>query len=220
MIAIDKPAGWMLAPDSWQHTGRNLQVALVSSMRAGAFWARARGLKFLRFIHRLDSDTSGILLLAKSSGALSALGRLFEGRAVQKVYWAVVEGVPGRCEWSCHLKLGAEPDQKGRVRVDATHGKSADTRFRVLQPGLGQALVEACPLTGRTHQIRLHLAAGGHPVLGDPLYGTGGADRQKILALRAVEVGYRDPFTRRHVQIRAPVDEFVRRYGFDARGVI
>ena len=94
VLAIDKPAGWMLVPFSWQKTSRNLQAALTSSIGAGDFWARSRGLKYLRFVHRLDADTSGVLLLAKSPGAVNSLGALFEGRRMEKVYLAVVRGAP------------------------------------------------------------------------------------------------------------------------------
>src|SRR5438876_93531 len=78
VIAIDKPRGWMLVPFSWQKTGRNLQAALISSIATGDFWARSRGLRFLRFVHRLDAETTGILLLAKSQGAVETYGELFE----------------------------------------------------------------------------------------------------------------------------------------------
>jgi 23S rRNA-/tRNA-specific pseudouridylate synthase len=78
VLAIDKPPGWMLVPFSWQKTSRNLQAALVSSIAAGDFWARSRNLKFLRFVHRLDADTTGILLFARSQGALRAYGDLFK----------------------------------------------------------------------------------------------------------------------------------------------
>jgi 23S rRNA pseudouridine1911/1915/1917 synthase len=80
VLAIDKPAGWMLVPFSWQKTGRNLQAALASSIAAGDFWARSRNLRFLRFVHRLDAETSGILLLAKSPGAVRSFGEMFEGQ--------------------------------------------------------------------------------------------------------------------------------------------
>src|SRR5213593_2394252 len=74
ILAIDKPAGWMLVPVSWQKTKRNLQAALLSSIAAGHFWARSRNIKFFRHVHRLDAETSGILLFAKSMGALDAFG--------------------------------------------------------------------------------------------------------------------------------------------------
>src|SRR5215831_4719315 len=92
IMAIDKPRGWMLVPFSWQRTNRNLQAALTSSIAAGDFWARSRGLRFLRFVHRLDAETTGILLLGKSQGAVESYGELFEGRNIEKVYLAVVQG--------------------------------------------------------------------------------------------------------------------------------
>ncbi|HEY1788286.1 MAG TPA: pseudouridine synthase, partial [Verrucomicrobiae bacterium] len=77
VIAVDKPRGWMLVPHSWQRTDRNLQAAITSSIAAGDFWARSRNLKFLRHIHRLDADTSGILLFGKSPGAVETFSDLF-----------------------------------------------------------------------------------------------------------------------------------------------
>jgi 23S rRNA-/tRNA-specific pseudouridylate synthase len=101
------------------------------------------------------------------------------------------------------------------MKADARHGKDAETHFRVLQSGAGTALVEARPLTGRTHQIRLHLAEAGHPIVGDELYGSAGKRPDEALGLRAVKLNYRDPFTRREVRIQAPTGWFVREYGFD-----
>ena len=155
VLAIDKPRGWMLVPYSWQKTSRNLQAALVSSIAAGHFWARSRGIKFLRHVHRLDADTTGTLLLAKSRGALDSLRELFETRRMSKTYFAVVHGEPKQREWTCRLKLAPDPQCIGRVRVDARAGKYSETHFKVLATRAGLALVEARPVTGRTHQIRV-----------------------------------------------------------------
>ena len=100
VIAIDKPRGWMLLPVSWQNTGRNLQAAINSSIAARDFWARSRGIKFLRYVHRLDGDTSGILLFARSPGAVQTYSDLFESRRMEKTYLAVVDGKPGETEWT------------------------------------------------------------------------------------------------------------------------
>jgi 23S rRNA pseudouridine1911/1915/1917 synthase len=224
VIAIDKPRDWMLVPFSWQKTNRNLQAALTSSIAARDFWARSRGLRFLRFVHRLDADTTGILLLAKSQGAVASYGALFESREMEKVYLAVVSNVPKQTEWTCRLKIGQDAKEHGRMRVDARHGKEAETHFRVLQARQDVALVETRPLTGRTHQIRVHLAASGNPVVGDELYGKSEhaptAQRRRMpanqnLGLRAIALVYFDPFTRRRVEIRAPIEAFVREYGFE-----
>jgi len=215
VLAVDKPRGWMLVPFSWQHTGRNLQAALASSIAARDFWARSRNLKYLRFVHRLDADTSGILLLAKSPGAVDTFGGLFESRRMEKVYLAVVYGAPRADEWTCRLKLAPDPNEVGRMTADARHGKDAETHFRLLQRTGETALVEAHPVTGRTHQIRVHLAESGHPVVGDRLYGPQRGKPKRELGLRAVRLSYLDPFVRRRVEIRAPMDDFVREYGFD-----
>ncbi len=224
-LAIDKPAGWLLTPTHWQHTRRNLQAAVESSIAAGDFWARSRGLEFLRFVHRLDAETSGVLLLAKSAGAVKAYSALFESRDVEKVYLAVVRGVPRDARWTSRLKLAPELGHSGRMKVDERSGKTAETRFCVLQtadlPGIGTcSLVEAKPLTGRTHQIRVHLSAVGHPILGDELYRspakTVNPTRRTAfpLALRAVALGYADPFTGKRLLVAAPTDAFLLAFGF------
>lgn len=233
VLAIDKPRGWMLVPYSWQRTNRNLQAALVSSISARDFWARSRGLKFLRYVHRLDAETTGILLFAKSQGAVESYGDLFESRRMEKTYIAVVAGTPKQNEWTCRLKLGPDAKRIGRQRVDNRNGKEAETHFKVLatigsrrreeadsskgaiNPASPAAtsLVEAHPLTGRTHQIRVHLAESGTPCVGDELYGR--PERGVELGLRAVRLAYQDPFTRGRIEIRAPLDAFCREYGFD-----
>jgi len=240
VLAIDKPRGWMLVPHSWQKTNWNLQAAIVSSIGAGDFWARSRNLKFLKFVHRLDAETTGILLFAKSQGAVDTISDLFETRRMEKVYLAVVEGTPRHEEWTCRLKLGPAPGQIGRMQVDKRDGKEAETHFRVLARNCSRrreeadasqasrssvrlltsaatALVEARPLTGRTHQIRIHLAESGCPCVGDDVYGRG-RDGFK-LGLRAARLAYPDPFTRRRVEIRASCEEFCREYGFDISNI-
>ena len=171
VIAVDKPRGWMLLPVSWQNTGRNLQAAINSSITARDFWARSRGIRFLRYVHRLDA------------------------------------------EWTCRLKLAPDPRRVGRMKVDAREGKEAETQFRVLQKKEKLTLVEARPFTGRTHQIRVHLAESGCPVISDEIYGR--EDDRLELGLRAVRLAYADPFTRRRVDIQAPKENFLKEYGFD-----
>lgn len=220
IIAIDKPATWMLVPFSWQSTGRNLQAAITSSIAADDFWAKSRNLNFLRFVHRLDADTTGILLLAKSMGAVDSYGELFGSRQMEKTYLAVVDGIPKQKEWTCELKLGQVPGEPGRMQVDSKQGKDAETHFKVLEQREGRTLVEAHPHTGRTHQIRVHLASAGTPVAGDKLYGKerGPSAMRRAqtfpLALRAVTLSFKDPFTRRPVRIQAPTEDFLQAFGF------
>ncbi|MCS7090994.1 MAG: RNA pseudouridine synthase [Verrucomicrobiota bacterium] len=217
VLAVDKPTGWLLVPVHWRRTARNLQAALESSLRAGDWWARSRGLKFLRYVHRLDGETSGVLLLVKNPGALGPFTSLFESGKVEKVYLAVVYGAVRLREWTCRLRLAPDPTQKGRMRVDRRHGKVSETWFRRIAVGDDCSLVECRPLTGRTHQLRVHLAASGYPVVGDELYGPkwAGDPERRRLALRAVRLAYTDPFTERPVTITAPWADFLAQHGFE-----
>lgn len=233
VLALDKPAGWLMVPTSWEKTARNLQLALESSINAGDFWAKSRNIKFLRFVHRLDADTSGVVLFVRSPGAMRAFSELFESRAVEKFYFAVIAGMTANPEWTCTLRLAPLPEQKGKMQAlspSARHTppetKDAETHFRVVKSNSDRTLLLASPTTGRTHQIRVHLAAEGHPVLGDALYGTQSpvlrpnvAPQSPGLALRAIALAYRDPFTRRIIRIEAPFRDFVRTHGFTVDGV-
>jgi RluA family pseudouridine synthase len=225
VMAIDKPEGWLLAPDTWDHTGRNLQLAIESSMNARDFWAQSRNLKFLRYIHRLDADTTGLLLMAKSTGAVRAFSELFETQQVSKSYLAVVRGAPKQPSWTCQLPLGPHPFREGLMVVDEREGKEAETKFTVVQAGANFSLVLAEPRTGRTHQIRVHLAEAGHPVLNDRLYSGEGSpaarEQRDPMALRAFRLSYIDPFRRVPARIEAPSGEFLKRFGFaGAQGLL
>jgi RluA family pseudouridine synthase len=224
VIAVDKPAGWMLVPFNWQRTSWNLQAAITSAIRSGYFWARSRNLKFLQNIHRIDAETTGILLFGKSPGAVETFSDLFEARRMEKRYLAVVKGTPKQPEWVCEARLGAAPERIGRVIVDPVEGKEAITCFRLLETRGRQSLVEAAPVTGRTHQIRVHLLHCGHPIVGDELYGGPAARVKRVAArqgeefpmgLRAVRLRYRDPFRRQPVEITAPTRAFLSAFGFE-----
>ncbi|MDB6130079.1 MAG: RluA family pseudouridine synthase [Verrucomicrobiales bacterium] len=212
VLAIDKPIGWMLAPDDWVNTSRNLQLALESSLGNRDFWAQSRNINFMRYIHRLDADTSGVLLLARSAGALTVLSALFETREVEKRYLLVVEGVPKSQAWECNEPLAPDPKVRGRMIVSTKIGKPSVTRFRVLESKPGRSLIEAYPLTGRTHQIRMHMLASGFPILGDGLYGI--PKEKNAMSLRAVFLAYQDPFQKKKIFITAGTEEFITQHGF------
>ena len=127
-----------------------------------------------RLVHRLDKDTSGVLLIARTPGSAAAFSRHFSGRSARKIYWALVIGVPAVEDGLIELALGKQPGSGGeKMMVDESeHGQSARTRYRVIdRAGNRAAWVELQPMTGRTHQLRVHMAAIGHPIVGDGKYG-------------------------------------------------
>ena len=127
-----------------------------------------------RLVHRLDKDTSGVLLIARSPGSAAFFSKHFSGRSARKVYWALVIGVPDIEDGLIELPLGKQPGSGGeKMMVDESgEGQSARTRYRVIdRAGNRAAWVELQPMTGRTHQLRVHMAAIGHPIVGDGKYG-------------------------------------------------
>jgi 23S rRNA pseudouridine955/2504/2580 synthase len=127
-----------------------------------------------RLVHRLDKDTSGVLLIARTPGSAAYFSKHFSGRSARKIYWALVVGVPDIDDGLIELPLGKQPGTGGeKMMVDKSgEGQSARTRYRVLdRAGNSAAWVELQPLTGRTHQLRVHMAAIGHPIAGDGKYG-------------------------------------------------
>ncbi len=197
MLIVDKPAG--LPVHAGPGGGENLEQHFPS-LRFGLPQPPA-------LAHRLDRDTSGCLVLGRQRKGLSRLGRLFQAGHVEKTYWAVTDGVPAAAEGRIELPLYKEAKKTGwRMVVDREKGQSAVTDYRVLGQGDGMAWLELHPRTGRTHQIRVHLAALGCPVKGDPTYGRGGGPMH--LHSRAVSLPLypkRDP-----IVAVAPVPEHMR----------
>ncbi|WP_126172090.1 RluA family pseudouridine synthase [Altericroceibacterium xinjiangense] len=126
-----------------------------------------------RLVHRLDKDTSGVLLVARTPGSAAFFSKRFSGRSAKKVYWALVVGVPDLSEGLIEASLAKQPGTGGeKMHVDEENGQPAKTRYRVVdRAGNRAAWVELHPLTGRTHQLRVHMAAIGHPIVGDGKYG-------------------------------------------------
>jgi tRNA pseudouridine32 synthase/23S rRNA pseudouridine746 synthase len=162
MLVIDKPAGLPV------HPGPKGGETLHAHLDALRFGLPRRP----EAAHRLDRDTSGCLVLGRHAQALARLGALFKRGGVDKVYWAVVEGGPAEAEGEIDLSLAPKsPDRGWWMKVDPA-GQPALTRWRVLGRGEGLTFIELRPVTGRTHQLRVHCAAAGWPILGDPIYGT------------------------------------------------
>ncbi|KAF0219795.1 MAG: RluA family pseudouridine [Geobacteraceae bacterium] len=168
-------------------------------------YMKSRGLKEpARVIHRLDRGTSGVMFFPKTKRAATHISALLKGGKVEKVYWTLISGIPDEECWTTDAPIAKI--NKFRYGV-ALPGKEARTAFRLLLQGEGAALVEARPLTGRTHQIRVHLAHGGFPIIGDTTYGGIHAPRMMLhchsMAFRAMDG--------REIKATAPPDEaFVR----------
>ena len=226
LMAIDKPPGWLITTPKWSRTQQNLQREIELGILRGDDWARQRQLRYLRFVHRLDRETSGVLLLAKNRHTLSRLSRLFTHQAVNKAYLCIVKGHPDVPTWECKAPLAPVSGKASRMAVNRNNGKPAETQFQVLHAGTEQSLIVAFPQTGRTHQIRVHLKHCGLPILGDPLYGpaskTTPAQRRNErsprpsattnLALRAWGLRFPHPQNGRPLLIEAETAAFLRDY--------
>ncbi|HEY0111960.1 MAG TPA: RluA family pseudouridine synthase [Allosphingosinicella sp.] len=151
-----------------------------------------------KLVHRLDKDTSGVLLLARSARAAGFFSKAFSGRTARKVYWAIVAGVPDIAEGFIDLPLGKQPGTGGeKMHVDEENGLPSKTRYRMIErAGNRAAWLELQPLTGRTHQLRAHIAAIGHPIVGDGKYGgqeaflTGTISRKLHLHARRLRIDH------------------------------
>ncbi len=149
-----------------------------------------------KLVHRLDKDTSGALLVARSARAAAFFSKSFSGRTAKKIYWALAMGVPSADEGLIDAPLAKQPGTGGeKMHIDEEHGQPAKTRWRVAdRAGTRAAWVELQPLTGRTHQLRAHMAAIGHPIVGDGKYGgadaflTGGISRKLHLHARRLKI--------------------------------
>ena len=222
LLALDKPAGLLTSPDRYDPRRPNLMKLLHAAIAAGKPWARERGLNYLMNAHRLDFETSGVILLAKNKPALVALANLFGSEKPLKKYVALVQGLPEKNEFEGNAKLAPHPLKIGLMRVDPKNGKKSKTRFAVLEKFSGYALLRCEPLTGRTHQIRVHLRHAGLPIVGDELYGgkkfwlsrlkrdyrlTPGREERPLIsrvALHAEELTLPHPVTGEILKITAP----------------
>lgn len=173
LLAVSKVSGDLVIPG--RGTDRPSLVERLSAKSGGKLFV----------VHRLDRGASGLVLFARDRESHRTLSALFEGRRVRKTYWAVVEGEVEQQDGLVDRPIRAFGS--GRMGVDG-RGKPSETRFRVLERFSRAALLEVNPLTGRRHQIRVHLFAIGHPILGETVYGSGfpvgGAPRLMLHALR------------------------------------
>lgn len=206
LLVVDKPAGMVVHPAPGHPAG-----TLVNALLAHCPELAARGDERPGIVHRLDRDTSGLILVAKSEKVRRALQRQFQDRQVHKVYLALLDGHLQPAWGRIEAPLGRDPQHRQRVAVLAG-GREAVTEYHVLQqfsqqmgPAAGDyTLVEVEPRTGRTHQIRVHFASIGHPVVGDTVYGR---RRSRLPVprqfLHARRLGFKHPVTGQRLELEA-----------------
>jgi RluA family pseudouridine synthase len=192
LLVVNKPSGISVLPDGWDKEAPYLVNLLEPEF--GKLW----------IVHRLDKITSGVFLLARNAGSHREINLQFEHHRVNKRYHAILVGNPSWKQIHANQSLKPNSGHSHRTVVDKLKGKQALTIFQVLNSGKGHFLVEASPETGRTHQIRAHAAALGHPILGDFLYGAPPTDIIPRPALHAVTIQFNHPVLNESVVFSAP----------------
>ena len=181
LLVLDKPAGLPVLPDGWEKDAPYLVKTLEEEY--GKLW----------IVHRLDKITSGVMVFARDAETHRTLNIQFEQRQAEKVYHAIVEGIPQWNEKIAKHPLRINVGHKHRTGVSDKYGKPSETRFKVIKRYQEAALIEARPVTGRTHQIRVHAYALGHPLLGDILYGASETNLIARPALHAHSLTFMHP---------------------------
>ena len=237
LLALDKPANVLLSPDRSDPQRPHLMKLLHAGITDAKPWARQRQLSYLMHAHRLDFEASGVLLLAKNKPALIALANLFGSDRPLQTWHALVHGAPERTPFEIDAPLALHPMTPGLIRIDRTNGKRSRTRAELLERFSGYSLLQCQPLTGRPHQIRVHLQHHGLPVVGDSIYGgrelllstlksgfrlkPNKTERPLIsrVALHATQLSLEHPVTGATVTIKAPLPKdmlvalkYLRRY--------
>jgi len=193
MLAVGKPSGLLSVPGKGEH----LADCLIA--RVQAVWPHAL------LVHRLDRDTSGVMVFALTPHAQRFLSRQFELRAAKKTYVARVWGRLTPRTGRVDLPLIVDWPNRPRQHVDHENGKPAVTDWRVLRDSESESRVRLSPRTGRSHQLRVHMLALGHPILGDPFYATGAAREHERLMLHSEELRIKHPDSGRMMKFRSAV---------------
>jgi len=203
LLVLEKPRGLVVHPSAGHHSGTLVNALLAHTHLSGGSAPQRPGI-----VHRLDKDTSGVMLVAKTDQAHGLLAAQFAERTVMKTYLALVHGLLQEEEGRIEVPLRHDV---GKLRVEASaSGKLAYTEFRLLKRyDLGYSLLELHPETGRTHQLRVHLAFIRHPVVGDPLYASSNPWKLSGQMLHASQLRFRHPYRLEEMTFHSPLpDDF------------
>jgi 23S rRNA pseudouridine1911/1915/1917 synthase len=201
LLVVDKPAGIVVHPSAG-HTSGTLVHGLLGHAVAGGNEAERPGI-----VHRLDRDTSGLLVVARSEEAHRRLQRLLRRRELVREYLALIRGRPRSKSGRIEAPIGRDRNDPTRVSLDTNTPRNAVTNFTVVEVLPRHALLEVALATGRTHQIRVHLAAIGLPVAGDPVYGAEGDLGLERQFLHAARLAFPHPFTGQPVECKSPLPD-------------
>lgn len=201
LLVLNKPPGLVVHPGAGNQTHTLVNALLHHCTRLSGIGGKQRP----GIVHRLDKETSGCLVVAKTDGAHQQLARQFAEREVKKIYLALVAGTFRRPRGTVDAAIGRHPVHRKKMKVDPRRGRAAKTEYRVLQSGGGVSLVECALHSGRTHQIRVHLQHLGHPIVGDALYGKKAGARRQML--HAWKLGFTHPCTNEQLSFEAPIPE-------------
>lgn len=203
VLVLNKPRGMVVHPAAGNYSGTMVQGLLyyVKQLRENFSDEAVRP----GIVHRLDKDTSGIIVAAKDPEALQMLAAQFAHKKVRKVYLAVVKGHVRNSRGIIKHPIARDPHHRKRFTWRRAEGRTALTHYRVLRYLRNASLVELSPRTGRTHQLRVHMASLGHPVMGDPIYGRGGGTGNYRLLLHARRIKIRLPEEEKPRVFRAPL---------------
>ena len=171
LLALDKPERLLTSPDRLEPARPSLMQLLHAGITEGKPWAKKRGLSYLANAHRLDADTSGVLLLAKTKAALVAVANLFGAEKPLSTSLALVQGAPEKKSFDIEIAVAPHPLKPGLMRADSRNGKQAKTHFELLEKFRGYSLLQGQSLTNRAQQVRAHLQYCGCPIVGDSAYG-------------------------------------------------
>ena len=202
MAVVDKPCGMVVHPAAGNEDGTLVNALLFHLNNLSSIGGSIRP----GIVHRLDKETSGVLLIAKNDQAQLSLSEQLQNRTMEKHYLALVEGVVKDETGYIEAAIARSHSDYKKMAIDP-QGRYAATEWRVLARGRQCSLLDVHILTGRTHQIRVHMRSIGHPVCGDPLYGSGKGVRVPRMMLHAFRIAFDHPVTGVRMQIEAPLPE-------------